>query len=81
MNVTADFDFTAPDNADFCLQVHIFERAGEYHALYINPKAVTRSTLLHEYNGFIYLLKGCCIVKGQKFTAELIVNRKDIPSE
>ena len=81
VNITADFDFTAPDNADFCLQVHIFERAGEYHALYINPKAVTRSTLLHEYNGFIYLPKGRRLIKGQKFTAELIVNRKDIPSE
>lgn len=79
IKAVADFDFTAPDNADFCLQVHIFKQAGAYHALYINPKAVTRSTLLHDYNGFMYLPKGHCLIKGQEFTAELIINRKDIP--
>lgn len=81
VNAIADFDFTAPDNADFCLQVHIFKQNGEYHARYINPKGVTRSALLHEYNAFMYLPKGNILVRGQKFRAELIVNKKDITNE
>ena len=32
VEVIADFAFTAPINADFCLQVHIFKRDGKYHA-------------------------------------------------
>lgn len=78
VDAVADFDFTAPNNADFCLQVHIFKRDGAYHAMYINPKGVTRSTLLHRYNAFMYLPKGCSLIKGQIFEAELIVNKKDI---
>lgn len=81
VKTVVDFDFTAPSNADFCLQVHIFMRDEKYHAIYINPKAVTRSTLLHKYNAFMYLSKGCSLVKGQEFTAELIVNKKDILSD
>ena len=73
-----DFDFSAPKNADFCLQVHIFKQDGKYHAQYINPKGVTRSTLLHKYNAFMYVIKGHGLIKGQEFTAELIVDEKEI---
>lgn len=73
-----DFDFSAPKNADFCLQVHIFKQDGKYHAQYINPKGVTRSTLLHKYNAFMYVIKGHSLIKGQEFTAELIVDEKEI---
>lgn len=81
IEVVVDFSFTAPANADFCLQVHIFEKDGEYHAQMINPKAVTRATLLHEYNGFIYKLKNTSVNIGDKVIAELIVDRADLKIE
>ena len=43
VNVIVDFDFTAPKNADFCLQVHIFKQDDKYHAQIINPKGVNKS--------------------------------------
>lgn len=81
IDVIVDFDFTAPKNADFCLQVHIFKQNDEYHAQMINPKGVTRATLLQKYNGFIYRLKGTSLKTGDKVTAELIVERKEIKTE
>ena len=80
-NVTVDFDFTAPKNADFCLQVHIFKQDDKYHAQIINPKGVTRATLLQKYNGFIYQLKGTSLNVGDEVTAELIVERKEIENQ
>jgi len=81
VNVTVDFDFTAPKNADFCLQVHIFKQDDKYHAQIINPKGVTRATLLQKYNGFIYQLKGTSLNVGDEVTAELIVERKEIENQ
>ena len=81
IDVIVDFDFTAPKNADFCLQVHIFKQNDEYHAQMINPKGVTRATLLQKYNGFIYRLKGTSLKIGDEVTAELIVERKEIKTE
>lgn len=81
IDVIVDFDFTAPKNADFCLQVHIFKQNDEYHAQMINPKGVTRATLLQKYNGFIYRLKGTSLKTGDEVTAELIVERKEIKTE
>lgn len=81
VNVTVDFDFTAPKNADFCLQVHIFKQYDKYHAQIINPKGVTRATLLQKYNGFIYQLKGTSLNVGDEVTAELIVERKEIENQ
>lgn len=81
IDVIVDFDFTAPKNADFCLQVHIFKQNDEYHAQMINPKGVTRATLLQKYNGFIYRLKGTSLKIGDEVTAELIVERKEIKIE
>ena len=79
VKATLDFAFSAPDNADFCLQVHIFEgKDGRYHAELINPKAVTRAYLLHNYNAFMYVPKKMSLKVGQEFVAELIVDRKDI---
>ena len=78
LNVSLDFDFTAPANADFCLQVHIYQAEGIYRAQMIRPKAVTRSTLLHEYNGFIYVPKNTVLKAHQQCTAELIVDVNDI---
>lgn len=74
----ADFAFTAPTNADFCLQVHVFCDKDRYHVQMINPKAVTRSTLLHKYNGFIYLDKACSIHRGDNVKVELIVDENII---
>lgn len=81
VNVIVDFDFTAPKNADFCLQVHIFKQDDKYHAQIINPKGVTRATLLQKYNGFIYQLKGTSLNVGDEVTAELIVERKEIENQ
>ena len=81
VNVIVDFDFTAPKNADFCLQVHIFKQDDKYHAQIINPKGVTRGTLLQKYNGFIYQLKGTSLNVGDEVTAELIVERKEIENQ
>lgn len=81
VNVTVDFDFTAQKNADFCLQVHIFKQDDKYHAQIINPKGVTRATLLQKYNGFIYQLKGTSLNVGDEVTAELIVERKEIENQ
>lgn len=81
IDVIVDFDFTAPKNADFCLQVHIFKQNDEYHAQMINPKGVTRAILLQKYNGFIYRLKGTSLKTGDEVTAELIVERKEIKTE
>lgn len=81
IDVIVDFDFTAPKNADFCLQVHIFKQNDECHAQMINPKGVTRATLLQKYNGFIYRLKGTSLKTGDEVTAELIVERKEIKTE
>lgn len=81
IDVIVDFDFTAPKNADFCLQVHIFKQNDEYHAQMINPKGVTRATLLQKYNGFIYQLKGTSLNVGDEVTAELIVERKEIENQ
>lgn len=81
VNVTVDFDFTVPKNADFCLQVHIFKQDDKYHAQIINPKGVTRATLLQKYNGFIYQLKGTSLNVGDEVTAELIVERKEIENQ
>lgn len=78
IEVIADFEFTAPKNADFCLQVHVFCDKDKYHVQMINPKAVTRSTLLHQYNGFIYLDKACSIHQGDMVSVELIVDEKSI---
>ncbi len=78
VQVKIEFDFTAPQNADFCLQVHVYKVEGHYCAQMINPKAVTRSVLLHEYNAFIYLLKGCSLQEGDTAIAELLVNERDI---
>ena len=79
--ILADFDFTAPKNADFCLQVYIFKQDDKYHAQIINPKGVTRATLLQKYNGFIYQLKGTSLNVGDEVTAELIVERKEIENQ
>lgn len=81
VNVIVDFDFTAPKNADFCLQVHIFKQDDKYHAQIINPKGVTRATLLQKYNGFIYQLKGTSLNVGDEVTAELIVEHKEIENQ
>ena len=78
VNVCVDFDFTAPKNADFCLQVHIVKQDGIYHASLINPKGVTRATLLDKYNGFIYQLKNTSLCVGDVVTAELIVDKTQI---
>lgn len=75
-----DFQFTAPSNADFCLQVHLSNQKGNYHVQKINPKAVTRSTLLHDYNGFIYLNKTCSLKIGDIVEVELLIDKKDIPN-
>ena len=47
----------------------------------INPKGVTRATLLQKYNGFIYQLKGTSLNVGDEVTAELIVERKEIENQ
>lgn len=81
VEVIADFAFTAPINADFCLQVHIFKRDGKYHAQIINPKGVTRACLLHEYNGFIYQQKNTSLNIGDKIKAELIIDQVKLKDE
>lgn len=76
VEVRPDFDFKAPANTDFCLQVHVYkdEADGGYCARMINPKAVSRSTLLHDYNAFVYVKKNTAVKTGQSCTAELLVN-------
>lgn len=78
VKATVDFDFTAPKNADFCLQVQVTYENGGYYVQMINPKAVTRSTLLHRYNGFIYVNKACSLKRGSIITVELIVDEQEI---
>lgn len=78
VEVIADFDFTAPANADFCLQVHVFKSEGKYHAQYLNPKGMTRADLLAKNNAYIYLNKGIELFKGDTIIAELIVDEIEL---
>lgn len=78
LEVISDFAFTAPFNADFCLQVHIFKSEGKYHAQYLNPKGMTRANLLAKNNAYIYLNKATELKCGDKINAELIVDEIEL---